>query len=467
MTRTKTEIVSTLIRVVLVFVLFVALFLPVTVIPQQRSLEPSYFKIDFDDDASQLVPASVLVKKSTNSVARAASEIVKPVVGTLKPLVFLVDFPDLRANYTVSTPEFYQELLFGEGNKSLYDFYLENSYGKLKVKGSVFGKWVMAPMNYGYYENNYRGMGFYPNNTQRLVEDIIKIVDREIDFSQYDGNSDGLVDGLFVIYAGQRADTKNPCRIYPHQWSISPVKKDGVVISSYTVIPEYRSVPGDTTIGVFCHEFGHIIGAVDMYDLDGLVYQSYDGKRSYGLGKWSVMAYGTYGTTKLFGDTPSHFDAWHKIKLGWLEPVVVKESVSNIDLKAVEGKDGTVLKIVNPENPCEYFLIEYRKKSGFNSSIPGEGILIYHIDERMDSNNYAWTPGTNSDKHYLVSVVQADGKWDLENCMNLGDKGDVYYSSASFEISNIQYYGAKQSAFTIKNVEVEEGFVKLDLVMQN
>jgi len=50
--------------------------------------------------------------------------------------------------------------------------------------------------------------------------------------------------------------------------------KDGKTISSYTIVPEYRSKPGDTTIGVFCHEFGHMIGGIDLYDLDGLVTQS-------------------------------------------------------------------------------------------------------------------------------------------------------------------------------------------------
>ena len=35
--------------------------------------------------------------------------------------------------------------------------------------------------------------------------------------------------------------------------------KDGKNISSYTIIPEYRSKLGDITIGIFCHDFGLIL----------------------------------------------------------------------------------------------------------------------------------------------------------------------------------------------------------------
>ena len=102
-------------------------------------------------------------------------------------------------------------------------------------------------------------MGFYPNNSQKLfIEEAINSIDSVVNFSDYDGNGDGVVDGFFVVYAGQRPDTKNPNRIYPHQWNITPIIKDGKTISSYTIVPEYRSEMSDTTIGVFCHEFRYI-----------------------------------------------------------------------------------------------------------------------------------------------------------------------------------------------------------------
>jgi len=123
----------------------------------------------------------------------------------LKPLVLLVDFPDLKANYDVSTPQFFRDILFKEDSKSLYDFYYENSYGKLKVEGMVFDKWVTLSKNYSYYEGLHQGMGYYPNNSQKLVEDAINAIAPTVNFADYDGNGDGVVDGYFCYLC--RAET--------------------------------------------------------------------------------------------------------------------------------------------------------------------------------------------------------------------------------------------------------------------
>lgn len=396
--------------------------------------------------------------RSNNNVLASESQ-EKSVIGILKPLVILVDFQDLKGEYDVSTPEFYQRLLFAEGTKSLYDYYLENSYGKLQVKGSVFFRWVTAPQTYSYYEGHYRGMGFYPNNSQKLAEDVIASIDKEVDFSEYDGNNDGIVDGVFIIYAGKKSDANNPYRIYPHQWSINAQKRDGKAISNYTVLPEYRNHPGNTTIGQFCHEFGHMIGAIDLYDLDGLTYQSYDGERSYGIGKWSVMAYGTYGTREVYGDSPSHFDAWHKIKFGWIKPIEITQNIGSISIPAIETSEGQIYKYSPKNNSKEYFLIENRQKIGFDSSIPGEGLIIYHIDESMSSNNYAWYPEKNTSLHYLVSIVQSDGKWDLEKCKNLGDKGDPYSELTDKESISFMLYDGSFSGFSIDHIASENSVI--------
>jgi len=180
---------------------------------------------------------SLNVSKINNQSVLAGEATEKPKVGILKPLVILVDFKDQSANYEVSTPEFYQKLLFGEGDGSLYDYYLENSMSKLKIKGEVYPQWVTAPNNYSYYENHYNGMGYYPNNSQKLVEDIINIISSNIDFSRYDADNDGVVDGIIIIYAGKKPDSNNPYRIYPHEWSITSQKRNGKTIISYAILP--------------------------------------------------------------------------------------------------------------------------------------------------------------------------------------------------------------------------------------
>jgi len=411
----------------------------------------------------------------TNSQSVFAGEVTeKPKVGVLKPLVILVDFQDQSANYDLSTPEFYQELLFGEGNKSLYDYYLENSFGKLEIKGEVYPQWVTAPNNYSYYENHYNGMGYYPNNSQKLVEDIINVIIPNVDFSRYDGNNDGVVDGIIIIYAGKKPDSKNPYRIYPHEWSIKSQERNGKTILSYAILPEFIHQPGDTTIGPFCHEFGHILGAIDLYDLDGLSYFKYDGEKSYGLGKWSIMAYGTWGTKVKYGDSPSDFDAWHKVKFGWINPITITESMDSASIPAIETEGGEIYKFVSPTNPKEYFLVENRQKIGFDSSLPGPGLLIYHVDESMNSNNYTWYPDkTNNDKHYFIAVIQADNLWHLEKYKNYGDAGDPFpgiTNNRDFGNNtspNNLFYNGKGEDFKIKNISDTGIVMTCDFIINN
>ena len=66
----------------------------------------------------------------------------------------------------------------------------------------------------------------------------------------------------------------------------------------------------------------------------------------------------------------------------------------------------------------EYFLLENRQKTGFDVSLPGDGLLIWHIDEAQSANT--------DENHYKVALMQADGKRDMERNTNRGDAGDPY-----------------------------------------
>ncbi len=172
----------------------------------------------------------------------------------------------------------------------MQDYYSKVSYGNLDIitanLPSSIG-WVTAPEPYSYYVNENNGFGTYPNNIQKLVEDIVNLVDPQIDFSQYDNDGDGYVDGLFIVHAGSGADyTGDNNDIWSHSNGllIHIQTLDGVKIFHYSVEPEYWENPGDMTCGVFAHEMGHsVFGLPDLYDID---------YSSYGLGDWSLMGGG-------------------------------------------------------------------------------------------------------------------------------------------------------------------------------
>jgi len=338
-------------------------------------------------------------------------------VGTFKPLVVMVDFPDNTANVS-STRGFYQNLLFATSGISMTTFFLENSWNRLDLQGNVVWNqagtaWVRTTTSYTWYVNNQQGLGSYPQNTQRLTEDILTLIDPYVNFSDYDSNGDGEIDGLMVIYAGQYGGST---RIWPHQWSINSQTRDGIQISDYCMQPEYNSAPLDTGISVYLHEYSHILGAYDLYDYD---------YTSAGVGLWSLMAW----------DNKQHVDPWSKSLLGWITPTIQSSNATSLLIPAVETTK--LVYRLNLGDPSEYYLLENRANLGYDQNLPGWGVLIWHIDEDAISsgriNDNEWYPPDQLEAgHYTVALEQADGLYELEKYINGGNVGDPFTSGSSF-----------------------------------
>jgi len=327
-------------------------------------------------------------------------------VDTLHCLIILVDFIDMQHESGLHTePADFDTLLFSQGVRhpgSMTDYYFETSYGQALLMGQVT-QWYRMPQTYAYYVDGQRGFGSYPRNAQRLTEDAVTAADRDVDYSLYDNNGDGQVDALFVVHAGPGyEDTGNLNYIHSHAWVTSyPMHLDGVTIRGYSMEPEETGSGQLIKIGVFCHEFGHVLGLPDLYDYD------YD---SDGVGMWTIMAGGSWGGG---GATPVHFDAWCKYSLGWVSPAVVYDPLDNEPISAVEFSPDIYQMFSRRVQTYEFFMVENRRQQAFDVSIPGEGLLIYHVDESV--------PNNNNQQHYKVAVEQADGEFDLEN--NRGSDG--------------------------------------------
>jgi immune inhibitor A len=335
-------------------------------------------------------------------------------------VVILVDFSDNVADTATYPKSHYEEMLFSVGtypSGSMRDYYLENSYGDFEVTGEVVG-WLRMPRTYAYYVNGQRGFGMYPLNAQKLAEDAVVAANPYVDFSQYDndgpdgipnsGDDDRYVDAVFIVHAGPGYETTGDVNdIHSHAWSTrSAVPVDMVMVKQYSMEPE------DGKIGVFCHEFGHVLGLPDLYDY------GYD---SQGVGDWSLMAGGAWGGG---GVTPTHIDAWGKCQLGFVTPVVPTVSLTDVAFPRVEDEP-VIYKVWSNGVPGnEYFLLEHRRKTGFDMFVPGKGLVIYHVDDNMSGNDRQRC-GSGS-PHYLVAVEQADGECDLEYDNNSGDAGDPW-----------------------------------------
>lgn len=344
-------------------------------------------------------------------------------------LCILIEFSDKPASAAAT---YFDSLLFATSTASVKSYYNEVSYNTFDVVTvnypSALG-WQDAPQTYAYYCFGGYGYGTYPHNTQKLFEDIIDLVDPVVDFSNYDNNGDGYVDAVMLVHTGSGAElTGSANDIWSHAWGITPRSRDGKWISSYAIMPEYWYGAGDMTIGVFAHEMGHAyFDYPDLYDID---------YSSRGIGRWSLMAGGSWNGS--LGNSPAHPDAWCRVQAGFCTATNVASNVVSQSIPNVEGNSSNAIfrMWTNGAVGDQYFLIENRQKTGFDTGIPGAGLLIWHIDESMASgdntdNADEWYPGHTSSGHFRVALEQADGLYELEKNLDNGDTGDPFPGSTS------------------------------------
>lgn len=333
-------------------------------------------------------------------------------------VVILVQFTDMAADTLNHTPADYQSLLFSMGTHptgSMRDYYNEVSRGQFDVDG-VVTRWYTAPQTYAFYADGQAGVGGGFQSAQGLAEDAVRLADDDVDFSLYDNDGpdgiprglgstddDGVLDALFIVHAGPgNEETGDPNDIVSHFFHLlgSGIIVDGVLAFGYTTEPErWAGVapftnPGDlASVGVFCHEFGHVLGLPDLYDLTDTP------AASEGVGDWDVMATGVYThlAGKPLASSPAHFSAWSKVHLGWVEPTFVLQDSLSVAIPPVETS-GRVFRLWKDGlEDAEYFLVENRQPIGFDgglvrSSIEGgdgaaSGLMIYHVNEAVGGND--------------------------------------------------------------------------------
>ncbi len=383
------------------------------------------------------VRQSRIAKTAVAVPLRADSQKVVPASGTAYLPVILINFADTSTTYT---PSEFDTLLFGTGNKSMKDYYDEVSYGNFSLNGSIAG-WYTAANNHDYYgTNDAGGDDMWPGD---LVYEAVAAADSTVDFSQFDNDGDCYVDVVAIVHQGEGEEAGgggSPSDIWSHRWSLNgayywgysnygeyttddPCPGGGQIkVNDYIIQPETQW-GSQTTIGVFCHEYGHALGLPDLYDRD---------YSSEGIGDWGLMASGNWNGTSRLGDSPAHMSAWSKYFLGWVGPTIVSGTLLDEPVEpASQQADVYQLLSGSPVAGGEYFLIENRQKSGFDAGLPGSGLAIWHIDEGMAHNDdECYPPSDCSTQHYKVALVQADGQWDLEKNNNNGDTGDIYPGSS-------------------------------------
>lgn len=386
------------------------------------------------DKAAVLMKVNSAQKAARTAAVSASSNADNgfPLTGTPRSLVILVNFAD--KNFVIDDEkQAFTDLLNEEGyadnggTGSARDYFRDASNGVFAPQFDVVGPYTL-PQNMEYYGGN---ISDNDKNPRQMVLDACQLADEAgLDFIQYDSDNNGVIDNVFIYYAGyNEAEGGGDNTVWPHRWSMpssSNYRFDGVQVWDYACTSELRGRTGANMcgIGTFAHEFGHVLGLPDYYATNGADHFTLD--------RWHIMDGGAYNNQ---GRTPPTYSAYDRFFLDWLKPIELKVA-QNVTLNPlldsneafVITKEGNHNMVGNNPQPREFFILENRQKSGWDAYLPGHGMLI----TKVYYNPATWySNGPNNDPNAMgMDIMEADG-YPNSNTMS-GDPFPGTYSKTAY-----------------------------------
>lgn len=376
---------------------------------------------------SQPTPATIKARRQASRMLQSRP---KKAVGSVnlapRGLVILVNFKNSKfaaANTQVAMNDLMNSssYTYNGATGSVRQFFSDQSDGQYTPDFDVIGP-VTLTNDVAYYGgNDASGNDVLPGD---MVVEACSIANANygVDFTQYDNDSDGEVDFVYLIYAGKgEADGGADNTIWPHNWSLdaayyydnctyaqSARRFDGKYINNYACSGELDGSSGKRAgIGTIAHEFGHVIGLPDLYDID--YGQNYEDEMT--PGEWHIMDGGSYNNE---GRTPPNYTIYDKYFLGWKTPVNPGNTAQTLTLQAAgtSGFQGYQIASINSLLPATstntVYYIENRQQSGWDAYLPGHGLVIWKIMY----NQRAWEDNIPNSTAGTVryAVVSASGK---------------------------------------------------------
>lgn len=366
--------------------------------------------------------------KSKKNIASASS------TGEVKALVILIEFADRDKYFTRDEVDnFFNQVGYNKynDNGSVHDYWEAVSQGRMNLH-TIVTEYYRAPKPFDYYDTQDGG------HTHELLDSALNWLDHKgFDFSQLTVDANKRIKGLSFQFVGN-SGAKG---LWGH--SSAHIRSfDGVQTYSYQISELGTS---EMHLGGICHEQGHMLfGWPDTYDIDG------SNGGSSGCGKFDLMAAGNSDNTGAPSRNPMPPNPYFRYLCGWNDMIPLNNFPNDTTIEVVTNSWNTYV-YRNPDRAGEMFILEARRKPFRNVDMPGEGVLIWHIDSIIPNNaNQQHT----EQQHYKVSVVQADNKFNLENGQNIGDATD-YFKAGLYNTVNLnhtKWWNTAYSGFILREI---------------
>ena len=378
--------------------------------------ENQFYAYNYDKNSFEVINIDDISRKNAEKrMIRRNSPNINPLIypfgiagysGNKTGLVLLVEFCDIQFD-TEHSPDYYNKIInernlidskFTAG--SVRDYFMEQSNGQFDLKFDIVGP-IRMPKEYSYYgEDVMDGLTRLKldKNIGEMIIQACMDLDSKIDFSKYDWNGDGIVEQIGVIYSGlAQSSTHVYDDIWPQKSNLDyydlSLSLDDVTIRNFFISSEYRTQNFVSGIGTFCHEFSHCMGLPDTYNAENV---------HIGTQQWNLMGDGVHNKS---GFVPAGFSAFEKMYCGWMQPIELINDDNIFGMKPL-SIGGESYMITNKAYPQEFFILENRQKIGFDAGLPGEGLLIYHIDY----NPYDFSQNrVNTSNVRRCNIIVADG----------------------------------------------------------
>ena len=321
----------------------------------------------------------------------------------------------------------------------------------------------------------YRSTKTDDENSQFLVDDIVdSLLKRDIDWSLYDWNGDGYINQLLIIYAGKGSSYGSfgggYDAIWPHQWWMSDHKdpetgvyRDPLVVTDYyghdwfvdcyCAVQELASNDSYGAFGTLCHEYSHCFGFPDFYGGGGTKF----------VGNWDLMDYGNYNGD---GFHPCGYSAHERWIMDWLTPEELTTTATITDMPALTD-EGRAYLLRNDGYDQEYYIVENRQQRGWDQSLPGNGIVIFHVDfdPELWTSPYESANG-GSVNHY--EIFHANNKTSTYESSNWGypyqaNDSLTNTSKPAATLNNANIDGTKFMSKPITRMAVTDGLASFDV----
>lgn len=414
--------------------------------------------------------------------------------GDVGNTVCFVRFADEEEGIFERKAQFYESLFNAsqQGDavtNSVYNYFLTASFGQLKWTSHFMpkpdGEKVISlqvsnersyyqPYDASAYPNGYADATAQIAREQALVKEIAKLIEAEAKNQEIDvdKNNDGIVDNLTIILSGNSM-LSGRYLLWPHRSDLALPEEKAIYIgeaklTGYLMVFDgangYSNLnPITLNTGVLCHEMSHSLGTYDLYHASGSMNP---------VGVWDLMS-----DNQLAAQEMSSYTKWRYCK--WIEePQHLTESGTYTLAPATANPlsesitpTGNKAYIISPEVPNkaykpQYFVVEYRKKHGFDSYLPQEGLIVYRINSDYSMGNLNYNGTTRLDEMYVLrpgGTTTTDGN--INNAaLALGNTYNAIAGSGT--LGTPFYQDGTEAAFTITDVAEAKETISFTLTMK-